>query len=118
MTIHLGEQEPESLEGLLLGAGEPLDSVPVPDERALADPIAFGLLVHHFNPGHRLNQSRHVEVLFLLGDPERDSFGLGRFPGTVLIGLILLGDLGAAGGVASPLRFPVPQEVQNFVAET
>lgn len=118
VTVHLGEQEAESLERLFFGAGKPLDSVPVTDERALVDPVAFWGLVHHVDPRHSLNQSGHIEVFLLFGDPKRDAFCLRRFSGAVLIGVILLRDLCAAGGITPPLGFSIPQKVKDFIAET
>lgn len=57
MSIHLGEQETQPLEGLLFGAGEPLDSVAIANEGALADPVAFWLFVPCLDARHGLNES-------------------------------------------------------------
>ena len=116
MAVHLGEKEPQAFEGLFLRTGKSLNSVPVADEGALVDPVAFRFLVRHLHAGHGLDQRGDVEVFLLVG--ERKAFSFGRFPGTFVVGLVLLGDLRAAGGIASPLGFSVPQEVKDFVPET
>lgn len=118
MPVHLGEEQAQPLEGFLLGAGESLNSVPIPDKGALADPVAFWLLFHHVDPRHGFNQSRHVEVLFFVGYVEGHALGSGFFSSPVLVCVVLLGHLCAAGGVTSPLGLPVPQEVKNFIAKT
>lgn len=55
VSVHLGEEQAQSLEGLLLGAGKSLNSISISDEGALTDPIAFGLLFHHIDPRHSFN---------------------------------------------------------------
>lgn len=118
MTVHLGEQEAQSLEGLFLGAGEPLNPIPVANKGALIYPIVLGSLSHHIHSPHSLNQSRNIEVFLFVGNPKRDAPGFGRFSGALLEAFVLLGDLRAAGGVTSPLGFSVAQEIEDFITET
>lgn len=117
MSIHLGEQKAQSLEGLFLGAWKPLNSIPISDEGALIYSIAFWLLIWNVNPRHSFNERWHIKVFFFVGYAERHTLGFGFFSSTIFICVILLGDLCAAGGVTPPLGFPVSQKVKNFIAK-
>lgn len=118
MTVHLGEQETQSLEGLFFGVGEPLDPIPIANKGALIYPIALGSLSHHIYSPHSLDQSRNIEVFLFVGNPKRNTPGFGCFTSRLLVAFILLGDLCAARGVTSPLGFSVAQEIEDFITKT